>query len=162
MPKDVDRCYELQVNVFQILPINYVLTTHCEWCSLFLHYVTTSIYHYFMIVCCVWMSRFNWIYKTEYAGDVIEWWYEVYSVRTVYFQGLSVWSWFIGIIHIPIWIVCLSNSRINIHVTMLPICNNSVCIKCNECRILEKQEKVKQRLFFRDGLCWSLVWYATS
>ena len=25
-----------------------------------------------------------------------------------------------------------------------------------------KQEKVKQRLFYRDGLCWSLVWYANT
>jgi len=25
-----------------------------------------------------------------------------------------------------------------------------------------EQEKVKQRLFYRDGLCWSLVWYANT
>jgi len=25
-----------------------------------------------------------------------------------------------------------------------------------------KQQKVKQRLFYRDGLCWSLVWYVNS
>jgi len=25
-----------------------------------------------------------------------------------------------------------------------------------------EQEKGKQRLFYRDGLCWSLVWYANS
>jgi len=25
-----------------------------------------------------------------------------------------------------------------------------------------EQEKVKQRLFYRDGLCWNLVWYANS
>jgi len=28
--------------------------------------------------------------------------------------------------------------------------------------LILKQEKVKQRLFYRDGLCWSLVWYANT
>ena len=31
---------------------------------------------------------------------------------------------------------------------------------CRNC--CKKQEKVKQRLIYRDGLCWSLVWYENS
>ena len=33
-------------------------------------------------------------------------------------------------------------------------------LKPNKLNLTREQEKVKQTLFYRDGVCWSLVWYA--